>query len=196
MTLAANDKRALQYLAGALVLSGIYFFWPSDLHAPSAAGEDSVQTSEQRLARLKDIAASAPAKQDVLKKVSAELATREEGLIKADSVQQAGALVATIVRELLNAEGLDSRSMEFGAIEAYGDAYGLAPVTIQIECHVEQLINLMAAMEARKELLSTRDLQIQASNPMQKTIRVRMTVVGVIPQSLVPKNAKKGVSGL
>ena len=86
--------------------------------------------------------------------------------------------------------------MEFGPIEAFGDAYGLVPVTIQTECHVEQLVNLMAEMEARKELLATRDIQITASNPMQKTIRVRMTVVGVIPQSLVPKNAKKGVSGL
>jgi hypothetical protein len=196
MTLASNDKRALQYLGMALALFGIYYFWPSNLHTPAAAGEDSVKTSEQRLARLKDIAATAPAKQEVLKKVSAELATREEGLIRADSVQQASAQVATILRELLNAEGLDTRSMEFGAIEAFGDVYGLAPVTIQTECHVEQLINLMAAMEARKELLSSRDIQITASNPMQKTIRVRMTVVGVIPQSLVPKNAKKGVSGL
>jgi hypothetical protein len=196
MTLAAGDRRALQYLAGALVIFGIYFFWPTNLHAPSSADGDSVKSSEQRLARLKDIAATAPAKQDVLKKVAAELATREEGLIRADSMQQASAQVATVLRQLLNAEGLDTRSTEYGAIEAYGDSYGLAPVTIQMECHVEQLINLMAAMEARKELISTRDLQIQASNPMQKTIRVRMTVVGVIPQDLVPKNAKKGVSGL
>ncbi len=196
MTLAARDKRALQYLSGALAFSAIYFLWPSNLHAPAAAGVDSVEMAEQRLSHLKDVAATTNAKQEVLKKVTAELATREEGLIRADSVQQAGAQVATLLRQLLNAEGLDARTMEFGAIEAYGDAYGLAPVTIQMECHVEQLINLMAAMEAGKELLSTRDVQITASNPMQKTIRVRMTVVGVIPQTLVPKNAKKGVSGL
>lgn len=196
MTLAANDKRALQYLAGAVVVFGIYFFWPANLHAPSVAGDDSVKLAEQRLSHLKDIAAKAPAQEEVLKKVAAELATREEGLIRADSVQQAGAQVATVLRQLLNAEGLDARTMEFGAIEGFGDVYGLAPVTIQMECHVEQLINLLAAMEARKELLSTRDIQIQASNPMQKTIRVRMTVVGVIPETLVPKNAKKGVSGL
>src|SRR5262249_50227994 len=137
-----------------------------------------------------------PAKQEVLKKVAAELTAREEGLIRAESMQQASALVATVLRQLLNAEGLDTRSTEYGAVEEFGDAYGLAPVTIQMECHVEQLINLMAALEARKELMSTRDLQITASNPMQKTIRVRMTVVGVIPKELVPKNAKKGVSGL
>ncbi|MEI9815280.1 MAG: type II secretion system protein GspM [Acidobacteriota bacterium] len=196
MTLAARDQRALKYLGLSIAALGIYWFWPAGMGVPASAGGDTVEVAEQRLAHLRDIAATAPAKQEVLKKVASELATRESGLIRADSAQQAGAQVGTIVRQLLVAESLDTRSMEFGAVEAFGDIYGLVPVTIQMECHVEQLVNLLAALEARKELLATRDIQITASNPMQKTIRVRLSVVGVVPQSLVPKNAKKGASGL
>jgi hypothetical protein len=43
--------------------------------------------------------------------------------------------------------------------------------------------------------MATRDFQILASNPKEKTVRVTLTVVGVVPKELVPDKSKKG-SGL
>ena len=148
--------------------------------------------AEQRLARLKDIAASSAAKQDIFKSVSSELAQRETGLVRTETVQQAEAQIQTRVREVLAAEGLELRFSEFAAVQPLGDAYGLAPTSIQFECRVEQLVNVLAALSTQAELIATRDLQITSANPKDKTVRVRLTVAAVVPRTLVPEKGAKG----
>jgi hypothetical protein len=199
MNISEQDRRALKILAVAVGAAALYLgyeFWPaSSVATPITATSDSVEVAEQRLARLRDIAASAPAKQDVLKKVAAELAVRESGLIRTETAQQAQAVVITKVRELLMQEAppIDLRGTELAAIEPLGDAYGLAPVSVQFECRVEQLINVLAAIATQAELITTRDVQITTANPKDKTVRVRLTLAGVVPKSLVPdKTTKKG----
>jgi hypothetical protein len=157
--------------------------------------------AEQRLARLRDIAATSPAKQEILKTVNAELATREQGLIRTETVQQAQAQMLTTLRELVGQEALELRQMELMAVEAFGDAgsgpsYGLAPVRVQFECDIAQLVNILAGLAGMPQLMATRDFHIQMSDPKQKTIRVVLTVVGVVPKELVPDKSKKGVAGL
>ena len=63
---------------------------------------------------------------------------------------------------------------------------------MQIECRIDQLINLLAALAARPELISTSDLRITSSNSKDKTVGVRLGVIGVVPRRLVPE--KKGGS--
>ena len=204
MTLSARDQKLLA-LWVALVAIG-YWFLRTDspgLPLPNSANQETVDMAEQRLARLKDIAATAPAKQGILKNVTAELAVREQGLIRAETVQQAEAQMITAMREVMGVEGIEIRLSEPLPVEPFGDAiagvsYGLAPVRFQFECRIAQLVNVLAGLAARPQLISTRDFQIQASNPKDKTIRVVLTIVGVVPKELVPdkdKN-KKGVAGL
>jgi hypothetical protein len=196
MMLADRDRRALVYLAAAVALALTYQFWPQGTVAAVGASPEAVEMAEQRLARLRDLAASAPAKQEVLKQVRAELAVREAGLIRADTLQQAQAQVITLMRDVLGAEGVELRSTELGPVQVVGDGYGLAPVSLQFECRMEQFVNILAAIGAREELIATRDFQITAANSREKTIRVRMTVAGVIAKSLVPEKGKPGVAGL
>jgi hypothetical protein len=196
MMLADRDRRALAYLAAAVALALTYQFWPQGKVAAVSASPEAVEMAEQRLARLRDLAASAPAKQEVLKQVRAELAVREAGLIRADTLQQAQAQVITLMRDLLGAEGVELRSTELGPVQVVGDGYGLAPVSLQFECRMEQFVNILAAIGAREELIATRDFQITAANSREKTIRVRMTVAGVVAKSLVPEKGKPGVAGL
>ncbi len=198
MNISEKDRRALKLLAVAVGLAALYVaydFWPNSSAAtPVTATADSVEVAEQRLARLRDIAAAAPAKQDVLKKVTAELALRETGLIRAETAQQAQAVVITKIREVLQQETppVDLRGTELGGVEALGEAYGLVPASVQFECRVEQLVNVLAAIAALPELIATRDAQITAANPKDKTVRVRLTVTGVVPKSLLPDKTKKG----
>lgn len=197
MTMTERDRRLLKLWAVIMGFGGLYFaytLWPESSSAPVTADAETVGMAEQRLAKLRDIAASAPAKQDVLKNVSSELNQREAGLIRAETVAQAQALVVTKVRELMlqEAPAIELRSTEIGAIELVDDAYGLAPMTLNFECRLEQLINLLAAIEALPELITTRDYQISAANAKNKTVRVRLTVAGVVPKTLVPSTAKKG----
>ena len=198
MTLSARDRKLLGLWVLMVALGlGYWFFWPANATSPVpvAATQESVDLAEQRLERLRNIASTAPGKQEVLKKVAAELASREQGLIRAATLPQAEAQMIAILRELLGVETIEIRSQEMAPVEALGDSYGLAPVRIQFECRMAQLVNVLAGLAARPELMATRDFQILASNPKEKTVRVTLTVAGVVPKELVPDKSKKGVAG-
>jgi hypothetical protein len=154
-----------------------------------------VELAEQRLANLRNIAATLPKKEEILKQVAVDLERREQGLIRAETGAQAQAQLVSILTRLGNEENppVEIRATELGAISALpGGAYGAAHVTVQFQCGIAQLINFLAALSAQPELISTRDVQISSSNAKQKTIRVRLTVAGVVPRTLVPD--KKGAS--
>jgi hypothetical protein len=194
-TLEPREKKAVMALAVAAGLTAVvllYEFWPSASAAVAEASPQSVPQMEQRLARVRELAASVPGKQEILKTVAADLETREKGLIRAETAQQAQAQVITILRGLGAAEAppIEIRAQELGAIAPFGDDYGAVNVSIQVECRIEQLLNFLAALAARPELIATRDLRVVAGDPKQKTLNVRITVAGIVPKSLLPQ--KKG----
>jgi len=189
-TLEPREKKALIALGAALAISAVvlaYEFWPASGPAVAGASPQSVPQMEQRLARVREIAATVPGKQEILKQVAAELETREKGLIRAETAPQAQAQVVTILRGLAASESLELRNYELGAITPFGDDYGAVNVSIQVDCRIEQLLNFLAALAARPELIATRDLRVIAGDPKQKTLNVRITVAGIVPKSLAPK---------
>jgi len=191
--LEPREKKAVIALGATLALTAVilaYEFWPAGNGVVAGGTAQSVPQMEQRLARVRDIAATIPGKQEILKKVTGDLEAREKGLIRADTPQQAQAQVITIVRGVAAAEGVEIRATELGAIAAFGEDYGAVNVSIQAECRIEQLLNFLAALAARPELIATRDLRVIATDPKQKTLNVRVTVAGIVPKSLAPQ--KKG----
>jgi Tfp pilus assembly protein PilO len=195
-TLEPREKKALMALGVMIGVSAVvlaYEFWPSSsTETVAAVSDQSIPLMEQRLGRVRETAATVPAKQDVLKKVTADLESREKGLIRAETPQQAQAQVITILRQLGAAETppIEIRATELGAISEFGDNYGAVNVSIQVECRIEQLLNFMAALAARPELIATRDLRVVSGDPKQKTLNVRITVAGIVPKNLAPQ--KKG----
>ena len=189
--LELREKKALIVLGAFLVVAAAvltYEFWPASSPATAEAIPQSVPRMEQRLARVREIAATVPGKQEILKKVAADLETREKGLIRAETAPQAQAQVVTILRGLASSESLELRNYELGAITPFGDDYGAVNVSIQVECRIEQLLNFLAALAARPELIATRDLRVIAADPKQKTLNVRITVAGIVPKNLtLPK---------
>src|SRR6266545_7273907 len=105
MTLQSRDKRALALLGAAVVLMLAY--WASGSRentGAKTAALDSIPAAEKRLVRVRELAASLPAKQDALKQVWAELAAREGGLIEADTAAQAQAVLLQIVKRVGKAQ--------------------------------------------------------------------------------------------
>jgi hypothetical protein len=200
MTLTKRDRRALMLLGGAVLLMTVYLLWPDGSDATVAAvapsGRNSVGAAEKQLAQLREIAATVPAKEDVKKGVAAELAVREKGLIVADTAAQAQAQLIQIVRQLARAETppIEIRSTELGGLRPLGDAYAQVDTAVMIECRIDQLINLLAALAARPELISTSDLRITSSNSKDKIVGVRLGVIGIVPRRLIPEKEKKGGS--
>ncbi len=196
MNLSPRDRRALTWLAVSAALGLIAYFWPTNEGAVAvvAPAGDPVTLAETRLARLRESAAMVPAKENVFKKVSADLAVREKGIIQADTAAQAQALLIQIIRRLGAAENpaVDIRSTELNPIRPFGDSYGEASVAVQIECRIDQLVNLLASLETQPELVATSDLRVLSSNAKEKTVAVRMTISGVVPRRLVPQKTQLG----
>ena len=196
MNLSPRDRRALAGLAAAALVGVVAYFWPAGdgSAAVVAPAGDPVTLAETRLARLRETAATVPAKENVFKKVSADLAAREKGMIQADTAAQAQAQLIQIVRRLGAAENpvIEIRSTELNPIRPFGDSYGEASVAVQIECRIDQLVNLLVSLETQPELVATTDLRVLSSNAKEKTVSVRMTVSGVVPRRLVPEKAQLG----
>ncbi len=195
MTLQPRERRAIALLAVSAILAIAYRFWPEDsgtvVVAPTS---DSVALAEKRLAKLRDTAAAVPAKQDIYKKVSRDLAAREKGLIQAETVAQAQAQLIQIVRRVGGAENppVEIRSTELGTVRPLGDAYGELSISVQIECRIDQLVNILAAIPAQPELISTSDLRVTSTSAKDKTVGVRLTISGIVPRRLAPQRGKNG----
>jgi hypothetical protein len=196
VSLSQRDRRAVTLLGAAVILAGAYYFWPGNPPAPAAAGVQTVDQAEKRLARLRETAASAPSRESVLQEVGAQLAAREKGLIQAETAAQVQAQLLQMVRRLASAESvpIEIRTTEIGAVAPFGDVYGSVNISIQIECTIEQLINLMAAISAQPELVATSDLRVTSSSPKNKVVGVRLTLTALVPRKLVPE--RKGPAAL
>ncbi len=198
MTLSPGGRRAISWAAVSLIVPAIWSLWPeaSQPVVAVAAAADSVSLAEKQLAKLREAAATVPQKQEILKQVSGDLALREKGVIVADTAQQAQAQIIQILRKLGHDENprVEIRSQEMGAVRALDDKYGEVLVTVQIDCGIDQLINILVGLSARPELVASNELRVNSANAKDKMIGVRLSVSGVVPRKLVPGKKGAGAS--
>jgi len=190
-------RRMLAWTVVSGILSLIWTYWPSSSGTSAVvASTDSVGMAEKHLAKLREAAATVPQKQEILKQVSGDLAVREKGILIFDTAQQAQAQIIQVLRKLGHDENppVEIRSQEMGEVRALNDVYGEVLVGVQVECGVDQLVNMIAGLAARPELIASNDLRVTSANPKTKTIGVHLTVSGVVPRKLVPGKKGAGAS--
>jgi len=195
MTLQKRDKTALVVLAAAVIVwLLLQLALPGDSPAKLVGTADSIPVAEKRLSRLRLLSGGVPGKEEVLKRVSAELAQRETGIIQADTGPQAQAQLLEIIRRVAKAQTppLDAKSAELGQITRLSDDYGEVQVSVALECRIEELLNLLADLTRQPEALATRDLRLSLMTAKEKILSVRLTVSGFVPRRLVPE--KKGLA--
>jgi hypothetical protein len=195
MTLQDRDKRALKILVPAVAIMAIYWFATSGSSSPkTVAPVESLARAEKRLAYLRTAVATVDGKEALLKQASDELAEREKGLIRADTAAQAQAHLLEIVRNTAKAQTppIEIRQTELGQARSFGDSYGTVSVSVTLDCRIDELVNLLAALSAQPELVATEEIRFGAANPKLKNMPVRLTVAGLLPRNLVPK--QKGPS--
>jgi hypothetical protein len=198
MTLSPGFRRALAWTIVSGILSVVWAYWPDSSQpvVAVAASTDSVAMAERQLAKLRELAATVPQKQEILKQVSGDLALREKGIINADTAQQAQAQIIQVLRKLGQDEHpqVEFRTQEIGAVRPYGDIYGEVFVSVQVECGIDQLVNILVGLAARPELIASNDMRLTSANARQKTIGARLTVSGIVPRKLVPGKKGAGAS--
>ncbi|MCX6589101.1 MAG: type II secretion system protein GspM [Acidobacteria bacterium] len=194
MTITDRDRKALQLLAGALVLLGVAYFWPDGSAAESGPlAADSPALVEQRLERVRRLMLQVPDKEAAQKAAQGDLAAREKGLLQADTAPQAQAQLFQILRRVGRSlpQPVEIRANEIGQAKSFGDDYGEVSVSVSFECGIEQLVNFLAELGAQPELLATSDLRLGAAREKDKILPVRLTVAGLVPRKLIPE--KKGL---
>jgi hypothetical protein len=179
---------------GAVAAGAMLFYWM--VSGPSAGGSkavsepvESVERTERRLDTLRKAAAKLPATEEISRKVVAELAQREKGLIQADTAAQAQARLLQILREVARNQKppLDIRQTELGQPASFGDSYGQVGISITTDCSTAQLVNFIAYLSVQPESIATEEIRFGAGNPKTKTVPVRLTVTAIVPRKLVPE---------
>lgn len=190
-----RDKRALALLGGAVALIIIFKLAERGSTSSTAvlAAPVTVEAAEKRLVKVRQMAALVPGKEEALKKVQAELALREKGILAADTPQQAQAQILQIMRRVMKAQAppIDIGSTEIGQVRPIDDNYGEAQVTVTFVCRIEDLVNLLTDLTKQPELISTAEMRIGGAHPKEKSLPVRLTVAGIIRRDLIPE--KKGM---
>jgi hypothetical protein len=188
------DRRLLMLLASLAASVALkYVFFPGDSAPKVVQATSSIPLAEKRLQKLREQAATVPAKEALLKQVNAELATREVGVIQADTAAQAQAHLLDTIHRIAAQNGFDARGADqFTEAKPLGDAYGVVAVSESFTCAIEQLVNFLAMLDSQPEIISTNDIHISGGNGMdkEKKIQVRLSLSGVVPRKLVP--VKKG----
>jgi hypothetical protein len=193
MTVGKLDRRTgLILAAGVAVVLILRFGLYGDAQADTASSLDTIPMAEKRLEKLRQVAATVPGKEAVLKQVTEELATREKGILKADTAAQAQAQVIDVIRRVGTSNGIDVRGAEELRVRKLSDDYGEVLVAVSFTCGIEQLVNFLAGIAAETQIVSTNELHITSGNPKQKTVQARLSFSAVVPKALVPE--KKGES--
>jgi hypothetical protein len=196
MTTGTIDRRTLLMLVmGVSAVLVLRFVIMADKPpAAAVAVSESVPLAETRLAKLRAAVATVPGKEKALKQASAELATREKGMILADTAAQAQAQLLEIIRRVGKDDGIEVRGAEEMKVRPLADDYGEVMVAVSFTCRIEQFVNFMTDLANRPELIASSNIRVAAANPKEKTVLVRLGLSGVVPRRLVPE--KKGPASL
>ena len=184
-------KLAILVIGPVLILLRLGVFQSSDTNV--VAPSESMPVAEQRLDRLRKLAATVPGKEAVLKQAAAELSSREAGVLKADTAAQIQAQLLDAIRQAATANGIDARGAEELRVQALANDYGEVSVVETFTCGIEQLVNLLADLANRPQIMATNEITITGGNDKKKNVQVRLSLSGVVSKNLVPQQ-KKGLA--
>lgn len=185
--MSSRNIRALAFLAVGLIV--MLIFRAVESSPPSVvATAESQDVLEARLARLRQTAATVPARAAVLRAVENQLQSREAGMLHFDTAAQAQAHLLEVIRRLATSEKIQAVGGDLSAPVQFGADYGQVAVTVNFETTIESFVNFLADLSKEPELIAPAEMHIAAGNQKNKTINVRLTVAGVVARKLVPEH--------
>jgi len=193
MTVGTLDRRNAILLVGGVAAVLLLRFVVMTDHSSAPAVVVSTETTamaEERLKLVRSIAETVPAREALLKDATAELASREKGMLKAETGAQAHALLLEELHRVGEANGIDIRGMEEARVRPLGKDYGEATVYVRFSCRIEQLVNLISQLANEPEILATDQIQITGTPDKNKVLQVRLGLSGVVSKKIAQE--KKG----
>ena len=190
MTVGTFDRKTATVLIVALAAFAILRFVVfSDSSTASVTPTESIPKAEQRLARVRRLAAALPGKEAVLKEATSDLAKREKGMIIVDTAPQAQAYLLSLIQRVAQANHFNAPGVESMNVKPLGTDYGEVSVSVSFNCGIDQLVNFLAEIANQPELLATNEINISGGSDKKKNLLVRLSLSGVVSKKLLP--AKK-----
>jgi len=197
MTIGNLDRRSRAMLVAGAALLIPAAAWRFGLFGSSETGTvtaaQAIPIAENRLQSMRIKAATVPGKEERLRQAQAELASREKGILKADTKAQAQAQLLEMVQGIARANGIEVRGVERMSEAVISGDYGEVGVEVAFVCGIEQLVNLMAALADQPQILATNELRINGGNDKNKNVQVHLSVGALVTRKLLPE--KKGGQG-
>jgi len=185
MTTGTFDRKmALRLGAGVAAVLLLKFVVFADRQPAVVGAVENVPMALKRLEKVREIAATVPAREELFKQAAAELDAREKGMLKAETAAQAQAQLQDTLHRVGLSNGIDIRGMEDWRVKPLGSDYGEASVSVRFSCTIEQLVNFLAALANMPELLSTNEINITGNTEANKVIQVRLTLAGVVSKKV------------
>jgi hypothetical protein len=186
MTLKPREVRALAMLPlGVLAVLILYRITSTTPAVAPVSG--TPEMLELRLRKLRQLSATVPGREQVLKVVQGHLALREKGVLQFSTAPQAQAHVLEVARRIASANKIEARGGDFSAPHLLGADYGEVSVGVSFECAIDQFMNFLADLSKEPELISPAEVHVAAANLKNKTINVRLVLAGVVAKKLVPE---------
>ncbi|MGB7761737.1 MAG: type II secretion system protein GspM [Bryobacteraceae bacterium] len=197
MTIGNLDRRSSAMLVAGAALLIPAAAWRFGLFGGpdtgTAAAAEAIPAAESRLESLRVRAATVTGKEARLRQAQAELASREKGILKADTKSQAQAQLLELVEAIAKANGIEVHGVEHMGEAAISGDYGEVSVDVAFVCGIDQLVNLMAALADQPQILATNELRVNGGNDKKKNIQVHLAVGALVARKLLPE--KKGGPG-
>jgi len=193
MNLGTLDRKTGIIAAGLVVAIIVLHFVLADRAPDVVAVSDTVPGALRRLEKLRQVAGTVAGREAVMKQATADLDSREKGMLKADTSAQAQAQLQDLLHRTGAANQIDIRGIEETRVKLLGADYGEVQVTVRFNCMIEQLVNLLASLASQPELIATNEIQITGTNDKNKVIQVRLTLSGVVPRKLAQEKKAGGV---
>jgi Type II secretion system (T2SS), protein M subtype b len=187
MSLDRKTWTALAAAVGAVVLAILRLAGAADSGASVVSATDSIPQAERRIERLRQQAALAPGREELLKQVTAELKTREAGILQADTAAQAQGQLLDTIHRIAAQNGFDARGAEeLREPRPLGNDYGEISVAETFTCGIDQLVNFLSDLAREPQIVATNEIHISGGNDKKKNLQVRLSLSGVVPRKLVP----------
>ena len=187
-----DRKMAIRLGVGVVAILLLKFVVFADRTPAVVAAVEDVPAAEARLKRVREIAATVPGLEERAKQAQAELATREKGILQADTAAQAHAMIQDLLHRVGLANGIDIRGFEDQRIRPLGSDYGEASVSVRFSCSIDQLVNFLAALDQEQQLFSTQEINVTGTTDAKKIIQVRLTVAGAVTKKVATEKRTGG----
>jgi hypothetical protein len=196
VTVGSLDKRTgFGLLAGVAVILILRFvMMGGDSTGTLVSPADSIEQAKKRLQRVRQVAATVPGKESVVKQQSESLQVLEKGIFNTKTESEAHAQLLEMVNNVAKANGVQTRGQDDYRSKPISGDYGELTVTVSFASDIVQLVNFLAGLASQDQILATSQIHVTGGTDKKKMLQVRLSVSGLVPRKLLAPE-KKGLAG-